>query len=83
MLQPCKRPISRSRAPACMHICCANCQTQHSVWHSYWCTRVYLLCVVAGKGSSSGVGFAIPIDTVKGLVDQVGGNHDANCSMLY
>lgn len=26
----------------------------------------------AGKGSSSGVGFAIPIDTVKGLVGQVG-----------
>jgi S1-C subfamily serine protease len=25
----------------------------------------------AGKGSSSGIGFAIPIDTVKGLVDQI------------
>jgi S1-C subfamily serine protease len=25
----------------------------------------------AGKGASSGVGFAIPIDTVKGLVDQI------------
>ena len=25
----------------------------------------------SGKGSSSGVGFAIPIDTVKGLVDQI------------
>lgn len=24
-----------------------------------------------GKGASSGVGFAIPIDTVKGLVDQI------------
>lgn len=29
-----------------------------------------VLCV-AGKGASSGVGFAIPIDTVKGLVDQI------------
>lgn len=28
-------------------------------------------CGVAGKGISSGVGFAIPIDTVKGLVGQV------------
>jgi S1-C subfamily serine protease len=27
--------------------------------------------LIAGKGSSSGVGFAIPIDTVKGLVDQI------------
>lgn len=26
---------------------------------------------VAGKGASSGVGFAIPIDQVKGLVDQI------------
>lgn len=25
----------------------------------------------AGKGASSGVGFAIPIDTAKGLVEQV------------
>lgn len=25
----------------------------------------------AGKGASSGVGFAIPVDTVKGLVDQI------------
>lgn len=29
------------------------------------------LCCLAGKGASSGVGFAIPIDTVKGLVDQI------------
>lgn len=28
-------------------------------------------CMYAGKGSSSGVGFAIPVDTVKGLVDQI------------
>lgn len=27
--------------------------------------------VSAGKGASSGVGFAIPIDTAKGLVEQV------------
>lgn len=25
----------------------------------------------AGRGASSGVGFAIPIDTVNGLVDQI------------
>jgi S1-C subfamily serine protease len=27
--------------------------------------------VFAGRGSNSGVGFAIPIDTVKGLVNQI------------
>ena len=42
------------------------------------CSRVCLLAEVAhallaivGKGSSSGVGFAIPIDTAKGLVEQI------------
>lgn len=30
-----------------------------------------LTCVCAGKGASSGVGFAIPVDTVKGLVEQI------------
>ena len=29
------------------------------------------MVVRAGKGSSSGVGFAIPIDTAKGLVEQI------------
>ena len=29
------------------------------------------MLLTAGKGSSSGVGFAIPIDTVKGLVEQI------------
>ena len=29
------------------------------------------MSVQAGKGASSGVGFAIPIDTAKGLVEQV------------
>ena len=28
-------------------------------------------CSCAGRGASSGVGFAIPIDSVKGLVDQI------------
>ena len=30
-----------------------------------------MLCCAAGKGSNSGIGFAIPIDQVKGLVDQI------------
>ena len=30
-----------------------------------------LLYFCAGRGASSGVGFAIPIDSVKGLVDQI------------
>jgi S1-C subfamily serine protease len=33
--------------------------------------RDALCCLQTGKGSSSGVGFAIPIDTVKGLVSQI------------
>jgi hypothetical protein len=28
-------------------------------------------CAIAGRGASTGVGFAIPIDTVKGLVEQI------------
>jgi len=32
---------------------------------------VLLSLLATGKGSSSGVGFAIPIDTVKGLVSQI------------
>lgn len=30
-----------------------------------------LVCVLAGKGANSGVGFAIPIDGTKGLVEQI------------
>jgi hypothetical protein len=42
-----------------------------------YCSRLTVfvptcVCAAAGKGASSGVGFAIPIDTVKGLVGQVG-----------
>ena len=29
------------------------------------------MTLLLGRGASSGVGFAIPIDTVKGLVDQI------------
>lgn len=51
------------------------------VWKdtSIWCTtRVQIehtpgpwRVAAAGKGASSGIGFAIPVDTVKGLVDQI------------
>lgn len=34
-------------------------------------TVLLLTYVCAGKGASSGVGFAIPVDTVKGLVEQI------------
>lgn len=44
-----------------------------------WCTshavltavRYVRCCYPAGRGASSGVGFAIPIDQVKGLVEQI------------
>eukprot|EP00882_Tetradesmus_deserticola_P005898 GHRQ01006212.1.p1 GENE.GHRQ01006212.1~~GHRQ01006212.1.p1 ORF type:complete len:169 (+),score=64.72 GHRQ01006212.1:745-1251(+) len=36
-----------------------------------WWRVLQLPAAAAGKGASSGVGFAIPIDTVKGLVDQI------------
>lgn len=44
------------------------------VAYTYLLTTLCYVVIIdssTGKGASSGVGFAIPIDTVKGLVDQI------------